>query len=157
MILAIVLSMLVLVGWSHASDYWFPVAAPQTQRVENGKVEPIARPETDPGADGPTAMRARNVVLGESPRLKIQTDSLQGSINLKGARFDDLVLLRHRETIDRKSPAVRLLSPAGAGGAYFADIGWVGEGVATPDANTVWTASAPVLTPGKPVTLSWSN
>ncbi len=26
-----------------------------------------------------------------------------------------------------------------------------------PDANSVWTASAPVLTPGKPVTLSWTN
>src|SRR5688572_22314350 len=156
MILAVVLSLLVLVGWSYASDYWFPTAAPQSQRVENGKVKPIARPDTDPAADGPTAIRARNVVLGESPRLQIRTDSLQGSINLKGARLDDLVLLRHRETIDPKSPPVRLLSPAGARDSYFADFGWVGEGLATPDANAVWSVSAPVLTPGKPVTLSWS-
>jgi YidC/Oxa1 family membrane protein insertase len=157
MILAVVLSLLVLVGWSYASDYWFPTSAPQTQRVEDGKVKPVARPSTDPAADGPAAMRARNVVLGETPRLKIETDSLQGSINLKGARFDDLVLLRHRETIDPKSPPVRLLSPAGAQGAYFADFGWVGEGIAVPDSNSVWAASAPVLTSGKPVTLSWSN
>ena len=36
MILAVVLSLLVLVGWIYASDYWFPAAAPQTQRVEDG-------------------------------------------------------------------------------------------------------------------------
>jgi YidC/Oxa1 family membrane protein insertase len=52
---------------------------------------------------------------------------------------------------------VRLLSPAGAKESYFAQFGWAGEGVAAPDANSVWIASAPVLAPGKPVTLSWAN
>ena len=52
---------------------------------------------------------------------------------------------------------MRLLSPAGAKDSYFAQFGWSGQGVATPDANSVWTASAPVLSPGKPVTLSWAN
>jgi YidC/Oxa1 family membrane protein insertase len=157
MILAIVLSALVLVGWSYVAEYWFPTAIPQTQRVEDGKVKPVPRPEADPADDSPVAIRARNVVLAESPRVRIDTPSLQGSINLKGARFDDLVLVRHRETIDRKSPPVRLLSPAGTRDSYFAGFGWVGQGIAAPDANSVWTASAPVLVPGKPVTLSWSN
>ena len=93
----------------------------------------------------------------ETPRVRIDTPSLAGSINLKGARFDDLVLVRQRETIAKDSPPVRLLSPAGATGAYFASFGWTGQGVAAPDANSVWTASAPILTPGKPVTLSWTN
>jgi YidC/Oxa1 family membrane protein insertase len=157
MILAIVLSAMVLIGWSYVSDYWFPTAAPQSQKVENGKVKPLPSPQAGPVDDSPTAIRSRNVVLAESPRLRIATPSLQGSINLKGARFDDLVLVRHRETIDRKSPPVRLLSPAGTRDSYFAGFGWVGQGIAAPDANSVWTASAPVLTPGKPVTLSWSN
>ena len=52
---------------------------------------------------------------------------------------------------------MRLLSPAGAKDSYFAEFGWIGNGVAAPDANTVWTASAPTLAPGKPVTLSWTN
>jgi YidC/Oxa1 family membrane protein insertase len=50
-----------------------------------------------------------------------------------------------------------LLSPVGAKGSYFGQFGWSGQGVAVPDADTLWTASAPTLTPGKPVTLSWTN
>jgi len=157
MLLAIVLSALVLIGWSFLSDRVLPTAGPQTQRVENGKVRPVPQPQADPAADAPKAIRARAVVLGETPRLRIDTPMLEGSINLKGARFDDLVLVTQRETIAKDSPPVRLLSPAGAPDSYFTQFGWTGEGIAAPDANSVWTASAPVLTPGKPVTLSWTN
>ena len=157
MLLAIVLSALVLLGWSLLSEKFFPTSGPQTQQVENGKVRPVPQPQADPAADAPQAIRAREVVLAETPRVRIETPRLEGSINLKGARFDDLVLVQQRETIAKDSPPVRLLSPAGAKDSYFAQFGWTGQGVASPDANSVWTASAPVLSPGKPVTLSWSN
>jgi len=157
MLLAIVLSALVLLGWGLLSDKIFPTAGPQTQRVEDGKVRPVPQPSASPAAETPTAIRDRAVVLGETPRVRIQTPSLAGSIDLKGARFDDLVLVTQRETIAKNSAPVRLLSPAGAKDSYFAQFGWTGEGVAAPDADTVWSASAPILTPGKPVTLSWTN
>jgi YidC/Oxa1 family membrane protein insertase len=157
MLLAIVLSALVLIGWSLLSDKFFPTAGPQTQQVEKAKVRPLPQPQADPAADSPQALRAREAVLAETPRLKVETPRLVGSINLKGARFDDLDLLSQRETIARDSAPVRLLSPAGAKDSYFAQFGWSGQGVATPDANSVWAASAPVLVPGKPVTLSWTN
>jgi len=157
MLLAIVLSALVLLSWGLLSDKFFPTAGPQTQQVGNGKVKPVPQPSASPAVQAPQAVRERTVVLGETPRVKIDTPSLAGSINLKGARFDDLVLLKQRETIAKNSPPVRLLSPAGAKDSYFAQFGWSGEGVAAPDANSVWTASAPVLAPGKPVTLSWTN
>ena len=153
MVLAIILSALVLLGWSLLSDRYLPTATPQTQIADKGKVKPLPAP----GADAPKAMRDRAIVLGESPRVRIDTPSLQGSINLKGARFDDLVLVRQREGLAKDSPPVRLLSPAGAKDSYFAQFGWTGEGVAAPDADSVWTASASVLKPGKPVTLSWTN
>ena len=157
MLLAIVLSALVLIGWSLLSGKFFPTAGPQTQQVEKAKVRPLPQPQADPAADSTQALRAREAVLAETPRLKVATPRLVGSINLKGARFDDLDLLSQRETIARDSAPVRLLSPAGAKDSYFAQFGWSGQGVATPDANSVWTASAPVLVPGKPVTLSWTN
>ena len=157
MLLAVVLSALVLIGWSLLSDRLLPTAGPQTVRVENGKAKPLPQPGADPTADAPKAIRARGAVLAETPRIRIATPSLAGSINLKGARFDDLVLVRQRESISPTSPPVRLLSPAGAAGAYFASFGWTGQGVATPDAHSLWTASAPTLVPGKPVTLSWDN
>ena len=159
MLLAIVLSAFVLIGWSLLSDKFFPTPAPQTQKVENGQVQPAPPPASEVGSPrgGPQAIRPRELVLGETPRLKIDTPVLTGSINLKGARFDDLDLLSQRETIKKDSPPVRLLTPAGAKDSYFAQFGWSGQGVAVPDANSIWTASAPVLAPGKPVTLSWSN
>ena len=73
MLLAVVLSALVLIGWSLLSEKFFPTAGPQTVRVENGRTNPVPQPQADPGADAPQAIRARNVVLGESPRVRIAT------------------------------------------------------------------------------------
>ena len=156
LILAIVLSAFVLLGWSFLSEMFLPAQQPPP-RVENGKVEPAPQPEASPAPSAQAQLRSRAAVFGETPRVQIRTPSLQGSINLKGARIDDLVLVRERQTIAKDSPPVRLLSPGGAPGAYFASFGWTGQGVEAPPAEAVWTASAPVLVPGRPVTLSWTN
>jgi len=158
MILAIVLSALVLLGWGFVSSTFFPTASEPVTKVENGRSVPLPQPKADPAADSPAANRDRTQVLSETPRVRIETPRLAGSINLRGARIDDLVLIQQRETIDPASPPVRLFSPAGAPGAYFGQFGWTGQGgVAAPDANTMWRASGNRLTPSTPVTLSWSN
>ena len=157
MILAIVLSALVLIGWSLVADRFLPTAGPQTAKVENGKVKPVPQPQADPAPDRPRALRQRAEVLRETPRVGIDTPSLKGSINLRGARIDDLVLVKHRQGIGEDSAPVRLLSPAGATGGYFASFGWTGQGIAAPGPDTVWTPNAAILSPGKPVTLSWTN
>ena len=145
MILAIVLSALVLLGWTMLSDKFLPTAAPQTQKVETGKVAPTPQPQPQAGPveATPQKLQARAQVLGASPRVQIRTASLQGSINLRGARFDDLVLLKERQTIADNSPPVRLLSPAGAPGAYFATFGWTARGIQAPTADTQWMAKDP--------------
>jgi YidC/Oxa1 family membrane protein insertase len=155
LILAIALSMLVLLGWSYFSQKVLPANPPP--KVVNGKVQPTPRPSAQPVPQTQPATQSRVQVLESTPRVQIQTPSLQGSIDLKGAKIDDLVLLKERETIDKNSPPVRLLSPAGAPGAYYASFGWTGQGVQLPGPDTQWTSSAPVLEPGKPVTLSWNN
>ena len=160
MVLAIVLSALVLFGWSMVSERYFPAPKPAATAVAAGhasgsQATPAAG--ATPPADSPAALRNRAVVLAEAPRVRIDTPNLAGSINLKGARIDDLVLKRHRQTIAENSPPVRLLSPAGAAHAYFASFGWTGDNVKLPGPDTVWTADATALTPGKPLTLSWDN
>ncbi|MDV3241178.1 MAG: membrane protein insertase YidC [Methylocaldum sp.] len=156
MLLAIVLSAIVLIGWSLLSDQFFP-AAPQTEEAAKPEAGPAPAPGPTPLPDAAQPVRPTPLVLAETPRVRIETPRLAGSINLKGARIDDLVLVQQRESIEPASPPVRLLSPAGTKDSYFAQFGWIGEGVRVPDANSLWTASAPVLTPGKPVTLSWDN
>ncbi|MEJ7776062.1 MAG: membrane protein insertase YidC [Sphingomicrobium sp.] len=158
MILAVVLSALVLLGWSMLSERLMPpTATPQTQKVDNGKVEPVPQPQAGPVPTTAPAVRNRATVLASSPRVQIRTDSLRGSINLEGAQIDDLLLLRETESMEKDSSPVRLFSPGGAPGAHFASLGWSGQGVDVPGPDTQWTASAPALVPGKPVTLSWTN
>ncbi len=157
MILAIVLSAIVLLGWSFVTERFFPTANAPSTKVVEGKQVALPKPGADPTADSPRALRDRRIVLAEAPRVTIDTPSLSGSVNLRGARVDDLVLKRHTESLRPNSPPVRLLSPAGARDAYFAGFGWTGEGLALPGPNTVWRASSTRLAPGSPVTLSWDN
>ena len=118
---------------------------------------------TDPSATGIAAdaasgkIRKLSTVLLENPRVLIETPRLKGSINLQGARIDDLTLTDHRVALDKKSAPVRLFSPTGTKDAYFSRFGWAGDNVKLPDGKTVWNASASKLTPQSPVTLSWDN
>lgn len=157
LILAIVLSALVLFGWQTISNRFFPVAKPAVTRIEGGKETVLPQPGADPAADTAKAIRSRALVLRETPRIVIDTPKLAGTINLKGARIDDLVLKAYRETVARNSPPIRLLSPAGSPASYYAGFGWTGDGVDAPGPNTVWTATGGKLTPQTPVTLSWVN
>ncbi|HYD37951.1 MAG TPA: membrane protein insertase YidC, partial [Allosphingosinicella sp.] len=129
MILAIVLSAIVLIGWSFVSERWFPTANPPATKVVEGKSVPVPQPQADPAADAPAAVRDRAVVLAEAPRVAIETPRLKGSINLRGARIDDLVLTTEREGIAKDSPPIRLLSPGGTRDSYFAGFGWTGQGL----------------------------
>jgi len=101
----------------------------------------------------------RNAVLAREARVTIDTPVAAGSISLKGARIDDLRLTKYRETVERDSPSVVLLSPQGATEPYFAEFGWVAAAgtPALPTADTVWSADRTTLTPSNPVTLSWDN
>ena len=157
MILAIALSAIVLIGWTFVTGHFFPTANPPATKIEAGKEKVVPNPAASPAADAPSAIRDRAIVLRESPRVVINTPQLAGSINLKGARIDDLTLTAYRETIAKNSPPIRLLSPGGAPDAYFAGFGWAGDGVALPGPETLWTADAKELTPTSPVTLSWTN
>jgi YidC/Oxa1 family membrane protein insertase len=158
MILAIVLSALVLFGWTALSEQFFPQPK-EAPPAATATATPGATPAV-PGAPAvaqPPKLRDRGAVLAATTRLPIETPALQGSINLAGAQIDDLVLIRHRETAKKDSKPVRLLSPSGAAGSYLAQLGWTGAGIALPGPQTVWTADKAKLTPEQPVTLSWDN
>lgn len=127
-----------------------------TQAAAAGAVAPGS-----PGLAAPPVPQAvtRDAAVAASPRVRIATPSLNGSLSLKGARIDDLYLVRYRETVDKNSPPVELLRPEGTKYAWFADIGWTGANVpGLPSSDTVWTlASGSTLAPGQPVTLTYDN
>ena len=154
--LAVLVCVAIMVLWQFLVPQPKPVPpAPQTQEQQaagpNGAV-----PGVVPVAE---TKLTRAEALQASPRIAIETPSVKGSINLKGARLDDLTLLRYHTEVDSQSPLIDLLSPSGSPDAYFSQQGWdsTDKAIKLPDDQTLWTASGDKLTPSAPVTLSWDN
>ena len=177
-ILAIVLSALVLLGW----QFFFAVPQEKArqeqlqlqaqQQKQNVPVPGQPKP-TQPSSQSPTQVPGqagapssvapidRAAALANSPRISIATDTLQGSVALKGGRIDDLALVKFRETTDPKSPPIVLLSPSGTGDPFYAEFGWTGAAganVKLPTSETVWKqVGTGGLGIGRPVTLTYDN
>jgi YidC/Oxa1 family membrane protein insertase len=168
LLLAILLSAAVLFGWQYF------VAAPQ-MKAEQAKQHELVQEkkeakeaEAKPAAIGVGAQNASGAVLSRNAALKanggriaIVTPTVDGSLSLKGARFDDLQLRHYHETVNPKSPEIVLLSPQNTAYPYYAVYGWVaapGDTVKLPGDDTEWRQIAGrQLTPGHPVTLAWNN
>jgi len=94
------------------------------------------------------------------PRVRIDTPSLTGTIDLQGARLDDLRLKHYRVSPDPHSELVRLLRPAGTEHAWFMQSGWLPAAQdGLPDTDLItWTAPAgAVLTPTTPLVLTFDD
>ncbi|MEZ5843296.1 MAG: membrane protein insertase YidC [Hyphomicrobiaceae bacterium] len=130
-----------------------PVAAPTSASAPVAPGAPTAVP-------GGAAMD-RAAALAQSRRVKFETPLLTGSINLTGARIDDVVLSSYRETVSPTSPHVVLFSPTASADGYFAEHGFVAGAGTTqklPTPDTVWQVEGQgTLTPKTPVKLVWNN
>ena len=173
-ILAIALSLAVLIGWQLL--YMGPAqkarqqaieAAQNAQQTQSAKTEPKA-PATEASpplssVEAPSvptaAFSSRDAAIAASPRVKIDSPALLGSINLKGGQIDDLVLRDYTVSVDPNSPKVDLLSPSGSPHPYYASTGWEKEpGVDLPTDSTVWEQDGTgPLTALSPVVLRWDN
>src|SRR6201746_2613084 len=129
LILAVILSALVFGGW------YFFLGAPAMKaeqaraalaaKSEKHQTPAPATPGGLPAVEGGSAHLSRDVALKASgPRIRIDTPSVDGSLMLKGARFDDLRLKHYHDTADTKSPEIVLLAPKGTQYPYFVDFGW---------------------------------
>ena len=172
--LAIVLSVLIVFVW----QFFYMGPKMEAQRVaeeahqaelaKQKKADPakVTTPAVDaagqpiPGTEGANdAVTNREQALAQSSRVKIDTPKLEGSINLSGGRIDDLKLKNYRETVDKNSPIITLLSPANTTDGYFVELGYTGApNAGLPGPNTVWSVSGnQTLTPETPVTLTYAS
>ncbi|MCS6987292.1 MAG: membrane protein insertase YidC [Sphingomonadaceae bacterium] len=156
LVLATVLMMVVLFGWPLLVERFLGIPATAPPAAPDAAAPPASAPPAAP-AVAPPAVTPQTLpdALRTSPRVAIRAPRLEGSINLVGARIDDLVLPTHRVRVEAGAPPVRLFAPSGLPQGYFAGFGWVGSGAPPPDAR--WTADAPTLTPERPVTLTWTS
>lgn len=156
---AVVISILILVGFHFL--YEKPQLEKAERRVSLEKVNKVTTPKVDEVLVAPVSLRDRAAVLAETQRIAIDTPEFSGSINLTGARIDDLRLKKYHETIDKSSPTITLLSPAGSKAphkSYFTSFGWLAaKGIDVPADKTVWSSSSSMLGVDKPVVLSWRS
>src|ERR1700730_13968256 len=112
LLLAIVLTGVVLIGW----QYLF--AVPQLERQKQiaqhqhplPNAQPGAAPQVAPGTvpqapglPSATPTLTREAALAASPRIRIDTPRVSGSLALLGGRIDDLALVQYR--VNRDSPS----------------------------------------------------
>src|SRR5258708_35139125 len=178
-ILAVILSGIVLIAW----QYFYNMPQMERQRAAQQVQTELAKrdqqagntpanttpaaPATSPNAPAQTQAAAaapivgRDAAIAASPRVKIDTPRLAGSIALKGGRIDDLALVQFRETVNPSSPPIILYSPSGTAEPYYAEFGWVaatGVSAKLPDAQTTWQQDGSgSLTPSTPAVLKYDN
>jgi YidC/Oxa1 family membrane protein insertase len=180
-IIAIVLSAIVLIAWQYF------VGLPQQQKaqqeqLQSQQLKQTAQPGQAPqpgqppqvptkaGAPQPPGQtgeasagtpESRSAALKASPRIPIKTDSIEGSIALRGGRIDDVSLVKFHETVNPKSPPIVLLSPSGSPDPFYAEFGWTAAGgakVKVPNGDTLWKQDGSGdLAVGHPVTLTYDN
>lgn len=154
LLLAVVLSGLLILGWDIGLRYFYPEAAvpPEVAAAATATAKPQGA-----GDLGSEAAGARKVdlkaALASGTRVVIDTPRVAGSINLVGARIDDIVLKDYRETVKKDSGPVRLFAPEGTADQYFAEFGFVTGGVRQ-SSTALWQADGAKLTPETPVTLT---
>lgn len=172
-LLATILSAMILLSWTwlyekpkmerqEAQRKILAAQKPQAevvQSVSKDTVAPAAELVAKP-ADAVMVLQNRDEILAKTAasRVDIESDSLHGSISLKGARFDDLTLAKYFTTTENKEE-VTLFAPADSKERYFADFGWISSSKALdlPNPDTIWKSSSKKLTPKNPITLSWKN
>ena len=169
LILAVVLTGLLLLGWDAGLRYLYPqpdkpvatATATTTAAAPGTPAKPTREGGLTAAADIALEKQDLTTALASGGRVPIAGPRVIGSINLTGAVLDDLSLTSHTAELAKTSDPVRLFSPAGTPAQHFAQFGWVGaggnEGIQFPDARTVWRAEGTRLTPQTPVTLRWDN
>ncbi|MBT5783055.1 MAG: membrane protein insertase YidC, partial [Candidatus Marinimicrobia bacterium] len=154
--LAIAISIAIIVFF----QLLFPT--PISEPIQNAENEVIA-PATsidEPKTNVIEIIKPKEDVLGIDERVNIQTPSLSGSINLKGAILDDLTLSNYKVSLEDNSDNIDLLSPDGTSNPYYIEFGWKAlnnQQAQLPNLDTIWKSDSSNLTPGNSVNLSWTS
>lgn len=153
--LAVILSIAVI----YITNALFP-SVPQKNKTEQMQPQPSLEikeeKETSNTIKSPlTAEKVRSL----SPRVELKNEVLSGSIRLQGARFDDLLLDKYKQTLEANSKDVELLFPAQTQNPYYAEFGWLSndKNIKLPNKDSLWIAKGTELTNNSPLILEWNN
>lgn len=87
------------------------------------------------------------------PKVRFKNAKVEGFINLKGPKLDDIDLLDYRVAIDNPQ-SVKLLMPSGMKNSYFVEHGWLVEGEKIIPNSAIWEV---IESNERTATLFWQN
>ena len=152
--IALFASILIIFGVNH----FFPAEKSVTEIAKTNEQPEIVNIEQHPDSIQSTQITAKEAVSLEE-NITVENQNIKGSIRLRGARFDYLLLKKYKQTLEQNSDDIELLAPSSTTSPYFADFGWLNSNnnIKMPDSNTIWNVIGKKLTPDTPITLEWDN
>ena len=105
-ILAIVLSSMVLIGWAFFFEP--PVVEQNTVEEKISKNQDSTSPSIDEDKKNIASEISRNEIINNTKRIKVENENIKGSISLEGAIIDDIIFKNYNETLDSKNKVIFL-------------------------------------------------
>ena len=152
------------IGISIAIIIFFQILIPtqpiDTQSIEKDEVLEPAASIDEQNKKVVDTILSKDEVINSTNRVLFKNNSIEGSINLKGAILDDLVLSKYKTSLETDSDNIQLLLPDGTANPYYIETGWKelnNSNIDLPNLNTEWQSNNSVLSPSNPVSLIWTN
>ncbi len=152
------------IGISIAIIIFFQILLPtqpiQTPPLEDNETLEPATSIDEQNKQMVETIKSRKDVLSTTKRVSFKNSSVEGSINLKGAIIDDLILSKYKTSLDPESNNIQLLLPDGTANPYYIETGWKelkNTTIDLPSLDTEWESDSLDLTPSNPVSLTWTN
>ncbi len=155
---AIALSMSVLLFWGA----FFETPKKPIDPKNNQKVEQKSEAGSiTPTINQPTIVKniSREDSIKKDKRIKIENNSIVGSINLKGAQIDDISFKNHKQKVEGDKNII-FLNPAETENGFYIETGWtsVGNKIKIPAKDSIWSVKGNnILNYNSPIVLQWNN
>lgn len=164
LIVALVLASIIMVSWQYfyerpRIEAQKAAAKIEAEALEKATKERLAKQAATSVADTHALNDSteNESAADTSPRVRIESGTLHGSVALKGAVLDDLTLADYRESLKKNAAEVALLKRGKEG--YNVNVGLISSdpSVALPNASTLWKTNGTTLTPETPLVLTYDN
>ena len=158
LIIASCLAALVIFTW----QYFYVDPMVEQNKQEQLRIQ-VAQPSISKAIAQPQFIEREEILnthADKQSRIYFDNKVISGSINLIGARLDDVVLSKYHKTVAAGSPNVILMSPSKTRESYFIEFGWLAlqnNGIDLPDNKTVWQTNQSSIDQGTPVLLTYHN
>lgn len=149
LLICVILSSLVLAAWQYLYE------SPRLEALNKQRSLEIQAQQANQEILKLKEITESKVANESVGKITINNKKLQGSISLRGLRFNDLQLSTYKENLDKNSPLVELFSDHN----YFAEFGWLNNNtnLNVPDKNSIWQCDGAVLNPSQEVKCHWQN